>query len=87
VQWIKFSGTGGTILTATDSTTKVTGLTPLGVNVQIYQFYFKVTDKAGNIVTTQSTPTRVIVVPATAPPPIPLPGVPGPLKVSGIKQP
>lgn len=66
VQWLKFSGTGGTIVSPTDSTTRIRGLTK-----GFYTYRFIVTDKAGNIVDDYMT---IQVLPATPddPPPLPI---------------
>lgn len=76
--WSKFSGTGGTIVTPNDSTTRVTGLT-----AGFYQYRFRITDKAGNIVDDYMT---VQVLPVVPVPPPPLPAIPQPTKVFGIKS-
>lgn len=72
VQWILYSYAGstvGTIVSSTSNTSKVTGLSP-----GVYQYRFKVTDKAGNIVTKDFR--RVFVSPVNVPDPIPLPVAP-----------
>lgn len=76
--WSKFSGTGGTIVTPNDSTTRVTGLT-----AGFYQYRFRITDKAGNIVDDYMT---VQVLPVIPVPPPPLPAIAQPTKVFGIKS-
>lgn len=76
--WVKFSGIGGVIVTPNDSTTRVTGLT-----AGFYQYRFRITDKAGNIVDDYMTVQVIPVVPVTPPP---LPARPYNSKVSGIKN-
>lgn len=83
VLWSLYSYSGttvGTIVSASSSTTKVTGLTP-----GIYQYRFKVIDKAGNEVIADGF-RRVIVLPVIVPDPLPLPGPRGATKVFGIKK-
>lgn len=86
VQWSLINTNGmtqGTIVTATDSTTKVRGLSAAGNQISFYLFKFTVTDKAGNSV---DQFIYVYVAPVIIPDPPPLPPVPGPVKYLGIKK-
>lgn len=82
VLWTRVSGSGattGTIVTPTDSTTRVRGL-----SVGYYLYRYRVTDKAGNIVDDY---VYVFVDPFVAPDPIPLPKPPLQTKFLPIVKP
>lgn len=84
IQWFRFSGNGGTIVSSTSLVTKVTGLLPFTSTPQVYQYYIVVTDKAGNIVSTISQPVKITVIPVNNMPP-PRPIDPDKIKPVGIK--
>lgn len=86
VQWVLVNTnamTQGTIVTATDSTTKLRVLSAAGNQRSYYLYKFTVTDKAGNSV---DSFIYVYVYPIIPPDPIPLPVAPDPIKYIGIKK-